>query len=127
MVDSRAKCYSWRFFRGVLTGNGALRAHWRERQRERDAWRLLVLSVCGRGQVAVSERAEVSITLRPRRRQDPDNAYASVKPILDSLVHWGWLYDDCEAFLELQVSQAQRIDGVESVDVSLRYPGRVGP
>jgi hypothetical protein len=47
----------------------------------------------------------VEIVVYRRMRQDPDNAYASVKPLLDELVRAGWLEDDSADFLSLKVSE----------------------
>ena len=42
---------------------------------------------------------------RWRKAQDRDNSYASVKPLVDAIKHWGWLYDDDPAHVDLYVEE----------------------
>jgi len=58
-----------------------------------------------KGIPATGKRVRVIISVQHRQLLDPDNLYAAVKPILDSLVGLGWLRDDSEEHIELQAVQ----------------------
>lgn len=47
----------------------------------------------------------IRITVFRWNRQDPDNAVASVKPLVDALVARGWAVDDSARWLELEVRE----------------------
>lgn len=51
------------------------------------------------------DRAHVRITIRRRRLLDPDNAYASVKDLLDGIRDAGLILDDSEERITLEVNQ----------------------
>jgi Holliday junction resolvase RusA-like endonuclease len=88
------------------THNDRLRSHWRTQRRETKDWVLMVRAACGLPQFGkVQGRCKVTITLYRKRLQDPDNAVASVKPVLDALVRNGWLVDDSAEYLELHVKE----------------------
>ena len=55
----------------------------------------------------------LSIVVYRRTRQDPDNAYASVKNLLDALVKEGWLEDDSPQLLSLRVSELEEPRKIE--------------
>ena len=55
----------------------------------------------------------MSIVVYRRTRQDPDNAYASVKNLLDALVKEGWLEDDSPELLSLRVFEREEPRKVE--------------
>ena len=50
----------------------------------------------------------ISILCYRKGLQDPDNAVASVKPLVDALVARGWAVDDSAKWLTLEV--AEKID-----------------
>lgn len=50
-------------------------------------------------------RVRLNISVYRWNRQDPDNAVASVKPLIDALVERGWLSDDSPRWLELAVRE----------------------
>jgi Holliday junction resolvase RusA-like endonuclease len=52
-------------------------------------------------------KVRVKITVYRGKEQDPDNAVASVKPILDALVEAGWLRDDTSEWLVLEVEEVK--------------------
>jgi len=80
--------------------------HWAKRARETKDWRLLVRAACGLpGTGEVQGKHRVTITMYRKRLQDPDNATASVKPVLDALVAWGWLVDDSNEYVDLTVKE----------------------
>lgn len=91
----------WTIRKVPLSLNRILRRHWSVRRREARAWRLQVRAACGRPIVRTAVRVALEIVVYRRRPQDPDNAVASLKPILDALVREGWLRDDATAWLEL--------------------------
>lgn len=84
------------------TGNKALRMHWAERRRHRQTWAKAVLAM-GRPPDLPPRRAAVTIAMWRVKLQDPDNRRASVKPVLDALVTRGWLADDNDDHLVLEV------------------------
>jgi hypothetical protein len=86
------------------THNDRLRSHWRAQRRETKDWALMVRAACGLPQCGqVQGKCKVTITLYRKRLQDPDNAVASVKPVVDALVRNGWLVDDSPEYLDLKV------------------------
>lgn len=98
----------WVFLKVPETANARLRTHWRDRSRESKTWRLLVRAICGvprDGEVPSDGKIRIGITMTRRRRQDPDNRQASVKPLLDAIVKAGWLVDDDDEHLELSVEE----------------------
>ena len=97
--------HAWTFRRVPRGANKLLRAHWAVRRREEKAWQILIRSVCGRPQAKVEARVRLEVTVRRPRLQDPDNAYASLKPVLDALVSEGWLKDDSCEWLDLSMRE----------------------
>lgn len=87
-----------------LTRNQADGAKWYGRHRQAKLWRTEVHVAMGR-RAQPPEKARVTITVYRARRQDPDNAVASVKPVLDAMVKTGWLKDDRHECLELHVEE----------------------
>ena len=88
------------------TNNASLRSHWGARQRETTRWRRLVRTCCGTpGYGMVQGRQRVTITVHRGRRQDKDNAYGSVKPIVDGLKRAGWVVDDAPEWIDLRVQE----------------------
>lgn len=51
------------------------------------------------------DRAHVRFTIRRRRLLDPDNAYASIKDLLDGIRDAGLILDDSEERITLEVNQ----------------------
>jgi Holliday junction resolvase RusA-like endonuclease len=94
----------WNFPHVPATANRALRMHWAVRARERKLWGLLMASA-GRPPRRPPWRARVEIVVRRSKRQDQDNAMASIKPVLDALRARGWLLDDSPEHLEVEVRE----------------------
>lgn len=88
-----------------VTANRYLRMHWTRRRLEGHAWHSYIVGYAGRPPDSPPRKARVSIVVRRKRLQDPDNAYASCKPVLDALVRRGWLWDDSGRHLELDVRE----------------------
>ena len=55
----------------------------------------------------MARRVRVVISLQHPKLYDRDNLWASVKPILDSMVNLRWLPDDSEEHIDLQVTQTK--------------------
>ncbi len=102
--------HAWTFRRVPRGANKLLRAHWAVRRREEKAWRILIRSVCGRPQARVEARVRLEVTVKRPRLQDPDNAHASLKPVLDALVSEGWLKDDSSEWLDLAMREVAEKD-----------------
>ena len=68
-------------------------------------WRTVDAAVCGRPKNPCKDRRRLEITTHRKRRLDPDNAVASIKPVLDALTNAGWIRDDSAKWLELEVRQ----------------------
>ena len=69
-------------------------------------WQMLALAVCGRLTNDDKEdqrgwHSTLRFTVYRSRLQDPDNAVASLKPIIDAIRRLGWLTDDSEKYLTL--------------------------
>jgi hypothetical protein len=96
---------TWTIPRVPLSANRLLRAHWGKRRRDRDSWREHVRSSCGVPPREPPAQACLEVVVHRLRLQDPDNASASVKHLLDALVRAGWLRDDSREHLDLKVSE----------------------
>ena len=66
-------------------------------------WQVLALAECGRLNVEGAEtwHSTLRFTVYRSRLQDPDNAVASLKPLIDAICKLGWLTDDSEEYLTL--------------------------
>jgi hypothetical protein len=84
---------------------GLLRMHWAARRKYNQAWYYLVSQALGGCRPIVKDRAVVSISQMRKRKFDPDNLVASVKPILDALVKLEIIEDDSSKFIDLECSQ----------------------
>ena len=98
---------TWTFRRVPESTNRLLRSHWAKRRREARRWRNLVVAICGRRSPPAAVPVALAITVHRYRTQDPDNAYASVKHLLDALVRAGWLKDDAASWLKLEVREEE--------------------
>lgn len=58
-----------------------------------------------------------------KRLLDTDNLYASLKPVLDSMVSLNLLHDDSEKFLSLEVSQDTTGKGLKPKTILTLCPG----
>ena len=94
----------WTFQRVPLTLNQLLRTHWAARGRDLESWKYHVLAAAGnRHRLAKRGRVRLRIVVYRAKRQDPDNAFGSVKHLVDALNRLGWLVDDTLEWLELEV------------------------
>ena len=95
----------WKIPRVPKSANKMLRSHWGARRRDEESWREHVRRACGRRKRRFRKKVRLSIIVHRQRRQDPDNAHASVKNLLDALVKEGWLADDSSEFLSFTVTE----------------------
>jgi hypothetical protein len=101
---------TWTFPKPPKALNDFLRLHWAAKNRDLKSWKLLVLSVAGQGpwsKIAHQGRKKVrlKITVYRWNVQDPDNAYGSVKNLVDALLSLGWMVDDRPKWLDLEVCE----------------------
>lgn len=82
-----------------------LRGSWRIAWRQSKDWRTYVSVICGRPKVPCKAKRRLEIITSRKRRLDPDNAVASLKPVIDALKRAGWIRNDSPKWLELEVSQ----------------------
>lgn len=91
-----------------MSRNARDRAHWAERARELDDWKLLIPNCeAAHKQRKGDPRRLVEIVFRKARGplSDPDNLHARCKVPLDALVHRGWILDDSPKHIVLQVRE----------------------
>jgi len=90
------------------TANRLLRCHWGTRARENKRLRNHLVATAGHARFGDTVgKQRVRITVHRRRLQDPDNAVASVKGLVDGLVRLGWLRDDSAEWCELEVKEVK--------------------
>ena len=100
----------WSFEKVPMTANKVGR-HWRYRYSEKKSWSEWIFATAGNGPWLYEstelepEPVKLAVTVWRTRLQDPDNAMASLKPLLDALKHRGWLADDSSEYLELTLSE----------------------
>ena len=83
-----------------------LRRHWTSRRKYNQSWAWLIRQQLSAPPAPTEPfKARVAIHQVRRRLLDPDNLYASVKPILDSLIAWNLIWNDAPAYLDLEVGQ----------------------
>ena len=114
----------WTIPRIPKSANKMLRAHWAQRRQDQESWREHVRKSCGRRRRRFEGKVRLSIMVYRRTRQDPDNAYASVKNLLDALVKEGWLEDDSPKLLSLRVGEREEPRKVDKRTEVLWRPER---
>lgn len=80
--------------------------HWGVKKQLGDYWSSLVRAEILPQKCPVRKRKAV-VVLHHSRLYDKDNAYASVKPVVDALTRWGLIVDDSKEWLDLEVQQAK--------------------
>jgi hypothetical protein len=111
---------------GIPPSANVLRRKYRDKfayKKLRDGWQRTIWGmVQGRDRewllamAKLNKRMSVDVTLMHGRFYDTDNAYGSVKPILDSLVNLGFLAGDSDEHIDLHVKQ-QKIRADETIIV----------
>ena len=87
------------------------RGHWKKTWSMKEAWRVRA-NICANDarnrmhwdKPGAGEKASVVIVLRRVKELDHDNAYSSIKPILDGLQD-ALIFSDAPSFCELSVKQ----------------------
>ena len=99
------------------------RGHWAKAAREKKLWRVRAHVIAhdarakkGWNKPADEERARVEIVLYRVRELDHDNAYSSVKPILDGLQD-ALIFSDAPSYCELRVRQKHVDHYLEQVTI----------
>lgn len=96
---SKTKC-RW------IPHNQNSRLFWATKKSWNDAWYMAVWAAVQETKPKpYRHRASIEIVLRTIRYQDYDNAYGSVKPILDGLTRAGVIEDDGPEYIDLVVKQ----------------------
>src|SRR5262245_29594207 len=103
----------WWIERAPKTANAMLRSHWAAQRREVTTWEEELLKAewlngpwhSSHHDVPGPAKVSLEVLVLRRKLQDPDNAVASVKPVLDALKRRGWLFDDAGAWLRLEVEE----------------------
>lgn len=124
----------------LMSPNRSLATHWTTKLRARKAWarviRLAVADTMQRPTIAAFEtpalalgwtppvaRVRVHLERRaPTRRHlltDRDNLFASVKGVVDAVVRAGFVEDDRDAAIDLQVTQTVSPDGLDWTVVTI--------
>lgn len=103
----------WIFGRVPMTLNQMLGAHWGKKTRDKRSWDDWVLGICGlQGGKMGLKRVHLTIQVYRKGKQDPDNQKGSVKYLVDALNRAGWIIDDTEEWLDLEV-KPEKIDRKE--------------
>jgi hypothetical protein len=90
---------------GMNGSNGLLRMGFRKRSKYNQRWISLVRSQIDMTHKAAKTKRVVFISQMRGRLLDPDNLYASCKPICDALKHWKLIKDDSEKWIQLYPTQ----------------------
>jgi hypothetical protein len=108
------------------------RQHWADRHRWGKQWKESVEASIWENKRKLGkipyEKARVLVTLFTMKLLDKDNAYASVKPIVDALKIYGVIVDDRLDCIDLTVGQVQvkhRADEKVTLEIE-RIEGDVG-
>lgn len=81
--------------------------HWAQRRKDGKTWQAVVDAVCGRPYFPIISAVTLKVTVYRNRLQDPDNAVASLKPLIDAINRADWLADDDCHGLCLETAQVQ--------------------
>ena len=110
-----------------ITNNRYLRMHWALRKQDSDSWWRWCHKQMGFGPFRsgpgkkLHQKACLEITVYRRRRQDPDNAVASVKPLVDAVKRLYWLVDDSDRWVTLIVQEKNARKDHERTEVEVTY------
>lgn len=84
-------------------------SHWRNKQRERHRWELAVqalhLGPWAIGRKSIQRKVRLEILVYRKALQDPDNAVASCKYLVDALRTRGWMVNDTKEWLDCTVDE----------------------
>lgn len=79
--------------------------HWGKRRKHKEDVAKHVLAVLGRRHQKQRGKIKLGIAIYHPRMFDKDNMYRSVKPLVDAIKNLGWIEDDSEELLDLEVLQ----------------------
>jgi hypothetical protein len=85
--------------------NKVLNLHWRNQQKLKDKWKLLVRAQIIPIPMNLAQKKRVRITLHHARPYDEDNAYGACKVLIDALKSWNLIWDDSAKYLTLFIWQ----------------------
>lgn len=97
--------------------NRARRRHWSKNHSDLRVWCELVWAHCGRPPRVTGPVRFFFRIYRWMKIQDPDNAHASLKPLIDAFVRQGWAVDDTAELLtyDLEEKTVSHRDQVRTV------------
>lgn len=84
-----------------ISNNRFLRMHWTKRRADKQEWVQTFLPFLQIRDVLRGKKVELTICVHRKRAQDPDNAAASQKNIIDALKDLHFLVDDNDKWLVL--------------------------
>ena len=85
--------------------NRILWAHWRVKHREKQRWTKAVLALPRGPCHSPYVKVRLRILVYRKQLQDPDNAVASCKFLVDAIVARGWAVDDSKEWLDCRVEE----------------------
>lgn len=86
--------------------NKVLRMHWVVKRKLSTYWETLVWTLIPhKGNRWEGKKKQVLLTLHHSRFYDKDNAYGACKVVVDALKNCGFIMDDTEEWLDLNVEQ----------------------
>ena len=89
---------------------GTIRSHWATNLKRKKQWRDIIrLALCDVWNYLKPCENRVSVTVIQFRKKilDPDNAYTSLKFVLDSMKYWKLIKDDSDDWISLKIVQAK--------------------
>lgn len=90
-----------------ISNNKFLRMHWAKRHLDKIEWSNLLLPHYRIRNAVRGNKIELTIVVYRVKLQDPDNAVACLKPLIDALKEMNFLVDDNNEWLILKSSQEQ--------------------
>ncbi len=98
--------------------------HWAQKKAEVDRWQQLILMATGRygpfHKNIIPRKTHMKIQVLRKRVQDLDNAWGSLKPMLDAMKRNGWIVDDRRSWLDI-VAFEETSSRIEGTRISLWY------
>ena len=95
-----------------ISPNERERLHWTDRHRANKKWRTDILKALGRDKFC-----EVGITLHRRRLLDVNNAFSSLKPVIDGLRDTGLIVNDSARWCVIKADQVQDAEDFTEIEI----------
>src|ERR1700722_1983018 len=95
-----------------LSPNRVLGKHWSAKAKEKKAWEKELWAAGSQfesWELIAQYKKRVTVTIYNIRRYDEDNAWASVKPILDAMKALRMIVDDAASYCDLTVKQERSL------------------